>query len=488
MDYGGFEQRCPPRSHDEHKRIMLDIEKHSKTKTSRAALESKHGVRYTVLVMLEYIDLITFTVVDPMHNFFLGTSKYFYKKILCDMLSDDDLNKIQTIVDGTKLPSYMANIPYKISSSFSSLTANQWAVWCNYLSMACLYGRVTEKVYRVWQLYVESCHLFCQPVISVHDLNIAHEKLMQFCRQFEKLFSSKLVTMNIHLHTHMVESIISHGPMPAFWLYGFERKNGLLGKFPTNNRSCEVQFMRSYLKLQLSSKVYVPQTFSTVLGPLLPMRKQSLLEHGQLVSTPFLLELQALSKGPVRVGKLWLNLDAIKFIGKGYNGYIGNTFRMYMKTSLMIILGEFDDSLLVGTFKKYFAIKYLGEKYGSFNSRLDRSSLILGSWCGIDSNVDTCGEKVRPGEVQYYMKVNISVDGIMKEIVLAHVRWFQRHYAEKMLKSTCCSVWCKDLFEPMGANSFIPIQRIQGKFVSNYITVKNEVVRVVTPMISHVYF
>ena len=37
------------------------------------------------------------------------------------------------------------------------------------------------------------------------------------------------------------------GPSHGFWLFAFERYNGLMGKQPNNNRSIEVQFMQRFI-------------------------------------------------------------------------------------------------------------------------------------------------------------------------------------------------------------------------------------------------
>jgi hypothetical protein len=39
-------------------------------------------------------------------------------------------------------------------------------------------------------------------------------------------------------------------------------------------------------------------------------------------------------------------------------------FLKHVKTCVNTILGPFDDACLDGSFKKYFAIEYLGELYG----------------------------------------------------------------------------------------------------------------------------
>ena len=39
-------------------------------------MESSYGVRYLILLSLPYFDPVQYTVVDPMHNLFLGTGKH----------------------------------------------------------------------------------------------------------------------------------------------------------------------------------------------------------------------------------------------------------------------------------------------------------------------------------------------------------------------------------------------------------------------------
>ncbi|KAK2551955.1 hypothetical protein P5673_026951 [Acropora cervicornis] len=52
---------------------------------------------------------------------------------------------------------------------------------------------------------------------------------------------------NMHLHNHIKEVILDHGPVTSFWCYSFERFNGILGSTTTNKRSVELQLMRQFL-------------------------------------------------------------------------------------------------------------------------------------------------------------------------------------------------------------------------------------------------
>lgn len=75
---------------------------------------------------------------------------------------------------------------------------------------------------------------------------------MKFCTMFEKLYGQDLVTPNMHLHGHIKECLLDYGPFHAFWCFSFERFNGILGSFHTNNRLIEIQLMRKFL---MQSKV-----------------------------------------------------------------------------------------------------------------------------------------------------------------------------------------------------------------------------------------
>ena len=52
----------------------------------------------------------------------------------------------------------------------------------------------------------------------------------------------------MHMHLHLADCLQDFGPLHAFWLFSFERYNGLLGKQPTNNRSIELQLIKSFLR------------------------------------------------------------------------------------------------------------------------------------------------------------------------------------------------------------------------------------------------
>jgi len=81
-DYSGFDIcSWPERNVADQHRTSIDVILKAKTKTEHNQLEGKYGCRYTVLLDLPYFDPVRMTLIDPMHNLFLGSAKHILKKI-----------------------------------------------------------------------------------------------------------------------------------------------------------------------------------------------------------------------------------------------------------------------------------------------------------------------------------------------------------------------------------------------------------------------
>ena len=78
-----------------------------------------------------------------------------------------------------------------------------------------------------------SIQLALHPV-SVHVIKAADLKLLEFYSTFEQLHGKQACTPNMHMHCHLMECILNYGPASAFWLYPFERYNGVMQSFVGN--------------------------------------------------------------------------------------------------------------------------------------------------------------------------------------------------------------------------------------------------------------
>src|SRR5947199_6873255 len=75
-------------------------------KNTRENHFKEHGVRWTELLRLLYMDPIRFAVVDPMHCLFLGVVKWIIKFIFVNQgrLSMEQLCVVQNRIDNIELP------------------------------------------------------------------------------------------------------------------------------------------------------------------------------------------------------------------------------------------------------------------------------------------------------------------------------------------------------------------------------------------------
>lgn len=97
--------------------------------------------------------------------------------------------------------------------------------------MFALKGILHQQHLECWRLFVIACQYLCVRIITKADLTIAHGYLVRFCQQYEELYGTQSVTPNIHLHCHLVDCILDFGPVYSFWLFSFERYNGILGSY-----------------------------------------------------------------------------------------------------------------------------------------------------------------------------------------------------------------------------------------------------------------
>ena len=193
---------------------------------------------------MPYFDIVHYHVVDPMHNLLLGTAKNMmtvWKEQ--SLLSKQDYNNMQEIVDAIRIPAHLGRIPYKIQSNMSSLTADQWKNWVLEYSMFAVYSILPPEHVKCWSKFVEACSLLLKPVLTVSDVEKGDEILITFCKEYETLYGASMCTPNMHLHLHLKDSLLDYGPVYAFWCFPFERYNGIFQSFQKNWICTELQIM-----------------------------------------------------------------------------------------------------------------------------------------------------------------------------------------------------------------------------------------------------
>ena len=109
----------------------------------------------------------------------------------------------------------------------------------------------------------------CQRQITLCNLDKGDSLLMDFCELFEQLYGKDNYTINMHLHGHLKECILDFEPVYTFWLFSFERLNGVLGSYHTNCKNISSQLMRRFTSGQYLGVDNWPAEFNDQFYPLL---------------------------------------------------------------------------------------------------------------------------------------------------------------------------------------------------------------------------
>lgn len=470
MDYSGFDRdNWMLKTTEEHRVTASEIES-CNTKAGRAEIESESGFRYTSLLKLPYFDTVRMLVLDPMHNLFLGTAKHVLKNIWLDqdIIEPSEFCVIQSRIDQTVVPSDIGRIPHKIASGFSSFTADQFKNWVLYFSLLSLRDVLVDEHFQCWRHFVLACRLLTNKAITLDNIKLADALLLQFCRRTERLYGKPAVTPNMHLHTHMRLCLEDYGPLHGFWLFSFERFNGMLGQQPNNNRSIEVQLMKRFLQNQSQSSLALPTDYKDEFLPIFSDRRVV----GTLSEEDYIMKLPV---PPVEIGNAntWdLKLQSmfeISLPSHSSRGILSSAEINGLKCMYSRLYQVSVSSLEVNSaFKKYKTISLNGKQVGSYNSRCRSSSTMMCLWHPLFSQhvvASPQSSEQRPAKINYFAKHTVIINGEYHTHLLFSASWFKRHYKVDAFGSPI-SLWECDLFDLPEVSSIIPVQFIRCRTVS----------------------
>ena len=235
-------------------------------------------------------------------------------------------------------------------------------------------------------------------VITETKAMLAHSYLLKFSQAVESLYGKDKVTPNMHLHTHLVDRVLDYGPVYAFWLFSFERYNGILGEFKTNQRSVEIQIMRKFTCNQFIQDMPLPSVFKNVFNPILDRLAsnqagtldQSLSGKESLSST--VIKVSLLSIGPVRKCVEYACNDSLfTSCGPSSRSNVDAYALPHRIKCYNTIFDRVDETSVTTRFEKFASCQFNGDLFGSSATRSDRSSFVLARWCKLGGLIDTSG-------------------------------------------------------------------------------------------------
>ena len=254
-NYGGFNtDRWIPRDFGVQRSKAFEA-KIAHTASERKNIERSHGVKYSKLLDLSYLNIVRCHVIDPMHNLFLGLAKHAFKTWKELQILPHCLECIQEKVDLLIPPPKVGRIPRKITSGFASLTADEWKNWVLFYPLYSLHGVLPTSHYKCWAKFVDSCRILTLPVINIEEVKEGSALLLEYCKQFQELYGSERVTPNMHMACHLMDCMLDYGPLSSFWCFAFERYNGILEGIQISWNSPEKQIFIKFLGMQHVSRL-----------------------------------------------------------------------------------------------------------------------------------------------------------------------------------------------------------------------------------------
>lgn len=187
------------------------------------------------MVAADEFDLIWSYCIDYMHCILLGVMKKllslwldstnhthaFYIKPADQLILSRKITSIKPISEISRKPGPVSNrLNYK---------ANDYRTLLLYYLRFSLVGVLSKRYIDNFQLLSSSIYTLLKETITMVEIHVAERNLNEFCDQFESLYGSNNVTMNIHLTRHIAESVRQLGPLWAQSAFALEANNGILG-------------------------------------------------------------------------------------------------------------------------------------------------------------------------------------------------------------------------------------------------------------------
>ena len=470
------------RTHEQHKKNAL-CALSAVTPSQCNEIETQTGSRFTELMNLPYYDCNRYAIIDPMHNLLLGTPKRLFTKqwVSSGLLNKTALEVIQDIVNKCIVPSGIGRIPHKISSNFTKLTADEWKNWTLLFSPIALHNYLPIDDFKCWQLYVSACSIYCSSILTIQDINRADELMKSFFVAAQTLYGPSFLSINMHLHLHLQEMFKHYGPCYGYWLFSYERYNGMLGKYHTNCLSIEIQLMRSFIEnmhiRSLANEDIVGVEHLSIFRDLLGANCAGSATDTLFRQTTFL------TSNFTDLASLETNVD-VTLLSPFVLHSFDSVLLSYLRTCYQTFVPDVNILEIPQLCHKYRTAKWWSQYLKCSEYPAKMSTCILANCVGEDGCITEDPLITSAGRIEYFFSQRLQVGDDLNNYVetkMACVRWFQEHSARTGFFMKPVEIW-SDMFRPFGPASFMPIEKIIDVCITCSVSMNDEVVIAVNPM------
>ncbi|KAI9063132.1 hypothetical protein FKP32DRAFT_1534736, partial [Trametes sanguinea] len=266
----------PPRSAEEH-RQLADAWRDKQSTSQRDAAFRENSTRWSELLRLPYWDPVSYTVIDSMHNHYLGLLKHHCRRIWGMNISardadgddasdapprppEEDLalglthlhsgtsaqlkacrkDEIHAELPLTELPSWIDPVPRNVGTqSRGKLSADQWHIFCVIHLPIILIRKWAPKGGKFVKMLDNYMHLVTEVVIgsllemSEDAIALYEAEAIAYLQTAKELYDIS-ITPNQHNSLHIPFFLRLFGPLHAIRTFFSERMNYLLQRLNTN--------------------------------------------------------------------------------------------------------------------------------------------------------------------------------------------------------------------------------------------------------------
>jgi hypothetical protein len=210
------------------------------------------GYRWSAFLILEYFDPSRMTVLDPLHNLWEGLFKDLLKQFLnstvsgVTKLADKVLKMFETEVGRCRFPRSMGPVLGKIGHKMSRFTGHELKNMLNTFFLWLVDGHVTDNEYQLVAHLHEASRIADERIVTDDLIDQMHKHLVAYCNLYAVVYGGNALKPNHHFCRHLAGFMRDYGPTCAFWLFAFERYNGIMTSYNSRASVVESSMFRQY--------------------------------------------------------------------------------------------------------------------------------------------------------------------------------------------------------------------------------------------------
>ncbi|KAK3912495.1 hypothetical protein KUF71_022066 [Frankliniella fusca] len=186
----------------------------------------------SILDSIPYCDSSKSIVLDYLHLVLLGITRQFFILWFTDSSTDWYVGRLNNLTKFLKNIQRLYETPRcpTDGNKWKLFKAQTWRVWLLFISLPALNGRLKNKYFQHWILFVAGISSLLKENVNDHDLQLAEILLSLFVQDAQVLYGPQVMSHNLHGVLHLVLIVRRWGALWAHSTFKFEGMNGTLSR------------------------------------------------------------------------------------------------------------------------------------------------------------------------------------------------------------------------------------------------------------------